>query len=161
MINLATKPVAEKQHIHGDKRIVLFADNLGAHLNPEVTQIFGKGHVLVIYFPELMTEMVQPLDAGYGNSMSAAIGRELHLWMMNGENLLKWECKMIAMERHILVTHLVARAQEYMLHKDQDSQQIPCFEQTGCLISTEICEKGATVPFIVPVLPPAEDTIED
>ena len=58
---------------------------------------------------------------------------------MNGVNLLKWEGKMTAMERRILVTHFVARAQEYMLHEDRDRQQISCFEQTGCLITTEVC----------------------
>ena len=79
---------------------------------------------------------------------------------MNGENLLKWEGKMTAMERHILVTHLVTRAQEYMLYEDRDRQQISCFEQTCCLITTEVCGKdvlikpqGVTVPFAVPVLP--------
>ena len=87
---------------------------------------------------------------------------------MNGVNLLKWEGKMTAMERRILVTHFVARAQEYMLHEDRDRQRISCFERTGCLITTDICGKdvlikpqGVTVPFVVPVLPPVEDAIED
>ena len=90
------------------------------------------------------------------------------MWLMNGENLLKWEGKMTAMERRMLVTHLVARAQEYMLNEDRDRQQIPYFERTGCLITTEVCGKdvlikpqGVTVSFIVPVIPPAEDTIEE
>ena len=168
MIKLATKFVAEKMQRHGDEWIVLFADNLSAHLNLEVKQIFGEGHVLVIYFHPSMTELVQPIDTGHGRSMRAAIGRELDLWLMNGENILKWEGKMIAMERRILVTHLVARAQEYMLHEDRDRQRISCFERTECLITNEVCGKvvlikpqGVTVPFIVPVLPPAEDAIED
>ena len=168
MIKLATKFVAEKQRVHGDEWVVLFADNLSAHLNPEVKRIFGESRVLVIYFPTAMTEMVQPIDAGYGRSMRSAIGRELDLWLMNGDNLLKWEGKMTAMERRILVTHLVARAQTYMLHEDRDRQRISCFERTGCLITTEVCGKdvlikpqGVTVSFIVPVIPPAEDTIEE
>ena len=63
-----------------------------------------------------MTEIVQPIDAGYGRSLRAGIGRELDLWLMDAENLLKWEGKMTAMERRILVTHFVARSQEHTLH---------------------------------------------
>ena len=100
----------------------MFADNLSEHLNAEVKRIFGEAHVFVIYFPPSMTEMIHPIDTVYGRSMRAAIGRELDLWLMNGENLLKWEGKMTAMKRRILVTHLVARAQEYMLHEDRDRQ---------------------------------------
>ena len=51
MMKLATKFVAEKQRVHGDEWVLLFADNLCAHLNPEVKRIFGEGRVLVIYFP--------------------------------------------------------------------------------------------------------------
>jgi len=68
----------------------------------------------------MMTKMVQPADAGYGRSLRSAIGRELDAWLMDGQNLLKWEAKMTAMERRILMTHLVARANSYMLEKNQD-----------------------------------------
>ena len=163
MVKLAEKIVCEKKSRHGDEWIVLYADNLKAHLLPEVKRIFGENQVLLIYFPPAMTEMVQPIDAGYGRSLRAAIGRELDQWLMNADNLLKWEGKMTAMERRILVTHLVARAQEYMLSADQDDNRISCFKRTGCLITTQVCNRdakikpqGVTVPFIVPVLPPPE-----
>ena len=88
---------------------------------------------------------------------------------MDASNLLKWESNMTAMERRILVTHLVARAQEYMLEDDQDSARIGCFEQTGSLITASISNEkdklispqGVTVPFIVPVLPPSDQDIEE
>jgi len=69
--------------------VVLYADNLSAHLLPEVKRIFGEGQVLLIYFPSSMTEMVQPIDAGHGRSLRSAIGRELDAWLMDGQNLLK------------------------------------------------------------------------
>ena len=100
-----------------------------------------------------------------------AIGRELDSWLMDATNLLKWEGKMTAMERRILVTHLVARAQEYMLLPENDHKRINCFERTGCLITVEAYEKdklikpqGVTVPFEIPVLPPPvpiSDTEDD
>ena len=118
-----------------------------------------------------MTEMVQPIDAGYGQSLQMAIGRELDSWLMDATNLLKWEGKMTAMERRILVTHLVARAQEYMLLPENDHKRINCFERTGYLITVEAYEKdklikpqGVTIPFVVPVLSPPvpiSDTEDD
>ena len=57
-----------------------------------------------------MTEMVQPIDAGYGRSLRCAIGKELDDWLMDSNNLKKWESKMTTMERRILITHLVVRA---------------------------------------------------
>ena len=108
MIELAHKFVREKKKKHGDDWVVLYADNLSAHLLPQVKTIFGNNQVLVIYFPPNMTEMIQPIDAGYGRSLRCAIGRELDAWLMDAANLIKWESKMSAMERRILVTHLVA-----------------------------------------------------
>ena len=114
----------------------------------------------MIYFPPSTAEMVQPIDTGYGRSMKAAIGRESDLWLMNGENILKWEDKMTKMGRRILVIHVVAQDQEYILHKDRDRQRISCFERPGCPITTEVCvndilikPQEVTVPFIVLVIP--------
>ena len=85
-----------------------------------------------------MTEMVQPIDAGYGRSLRCAIGRELDAWLMDAANLIKWEGKMTAMERRVLVTHLIGRAQDYMMLQKNDEQRIGCFERTGCLITTRV-----------------------
>ena len=135
MIKLANKFVSFKKKKHGDDWIVLFCDNLSAHLAPEVKEIFGSNQVLLWFFPPNMTEMVQPIDAGYGRSLRAVIGRQLDNWLMNGGNLLKWEGKMTAMERRILVTHLVARANSYMMEDARDEQRLSCFERTGCLMT--------------------------
>ena len=115
-----------------------------------------------------MTEMVQPIDAGYGRSLRSAIGRELDAWLMDSANLIKWESKMTAMERRILISHLVARAQDEMPLPRNDKMQIGCFERTGCLITKKVCKKdalikpqGITVPFVVPVLPPSDAEINN
>ena len=77
MQQLALKFVREKQEKHGDDWVGGFCDNLSEHLLPEVKEIFGNGHVLLIYFPPNMTEMVQSIDAGYGWLLRSAIGREI------------------------------------------------------------------------------------
>jgi len=53
MQKLAHKFVAKKQEMHGNDWVVLYADNLSAHLLPEVKRIFGEGQVLLIYFHQV------------------------------------------------------------------------------------------------------------
>ena len=53
--------------MHGeDVWVILFCDNLSAHLDQEVKTIFGNGKVLLFYFPPNMTNFIQPIDAGLG-----------------------------------------------------------------------------------------------
>ena len=89
MIKLAEKFVREKIERHGDDWVSLYCDNLAAHLGPDVKRILGDNRVLIVYFLPSMTEMVQPIDAGYGRSLRMAIGRELDSWLMDATNLLK------------------------------------------------------------------------
>ena len=70
---------------------------------------------------------------------------------------------MTAMERRVLVSHLVARAQDYMMLPENDSKRIGCFERTGCLITRMVCDRdalikpqGVTDPFVIPVVPPQD-----
>ena len=79
-----TKFVQAKKEKHGDDWVILFADNLSAHLLPEVKKIRRRSCAVNI-FPPSMIEMVQPIDAGYGRPLRSAIGRELDAWIMNGK----------------------------------------------------------------------------
>ena len=89
IIKLAEKFVREKIERHGDDWFLLYCDNLAAHRVPDVRRIFGDNRVLIVYSPPSMTEMVQPIDAGYGRSLRMAIGRELDSWLMDATNLIK------------------------------------------------------------------------
>ena len=89
MVELAKKFVQEKKQRDGNEWVLMLCNNLAAHLVPEVKRIMGENQVLLFYFPPSMTEMIQPIDAGYGRSLRAAIGRELDGWLMNASNLLK------------------------------------------------------------------------
>ena len=42
---------------------------------------------------------------------------------------------MSAMERRVLMTHLVDRAQKWILDDDQDKLRVGCFERTGLLLT--------------------------
>ena len=51
MKKLADNFMQEKQEQHGDDWVILYVNNLSAHLLPEVKQIFGDGYVLLLVFP--------------------------------------------------------------------------------------------------------------
>lgn len=51
MREIAKAFVRKKKMRHGDLWVLLFCDNLKAHLGDEVKQIFGEGRVLLCYFP--------------------------------------------------------------------------------------------------------------
>eukprot|EP00957_Ditylum_brightwellii_P211347 15366073-Ditylum_brightwellii.AAC.2 len=65
---------------------------------------------------------------------------------------------MAALEHRVLVTHLVYKAQTYMLRSEQDKLHIGCFQRTGCLITKSVDEtkdklskhQGMTKPFKIP-----------
>ena len=56
MRKLAERFATEKNNKHGeDVWVLLFCDNLKAHLDEEVKRIFGDAKVLLFYFPPNMT----------------------------------------------------------------------------------------------------------
>ena len=79
-----------KQRWEG-KKVILFCDNLDAHVAPETKKIYGDNNVFLCSFPPSVTESLRPIDAGYGRSIRCAVGRLLDRWLMDDENLASWE----------------------------------------------------------------------
>ena len=50
-----------------------------------------------------------------------AIGRALDAWLLVNDNLRKWESKMTASERRILITWWVAKGMDFIMHEDQEA----------------------------------------
>ena len=108
-----------------------------------------------------MTEIVQPIDAGFGRSLRCKIGNLLDEGLMDPGNLLKWETKMTAAERRVLVLYLIGEANEKILQEDYDELRIGCFRRTGFLITATVDERydcmikpqGITTDFNVPTTP--------
>jgi hypothetical protein len=61
----------------GSKKVLLFCDNLSAHVAEPTKQIYASGNVFLYLLPPSITESLQAIDAGYGRSMRCAIGRLL------------------------------------------------------------------------------------
>jgi len=163
MQGLAKRFVGYKNKKFGeDQWVIMFCDNLAAHVDSDVKTIFGDGKVLLVFFPPAMTEVIQPIDAGYGRSTRCCIGNELDRWLMDTSNLEKWEANLTASERRILVSYLVGQANSKMMSDEMDGLRIGCFERTGCLITRDIDvelikPQGVTVSFKVPTEAPPLD----
>jgi len=136
----------------------------------DVKKMFGDGKVLLVFFPTAMTEVIQPIDAGYGRSTRCCIGNEMDRWLMDTSNLEKREANMTASERRILVSYLVGQANSKMMSDEMDDLRIGCFERTGCLITRDIDVKldkkikpqGVTVSLKAPTeAPPIDLNIQE
>jgi hypothetical protein len=136
MKNLAHKFVSHKNKVHGlDEWVIMFCDNLSAHLDEEVREIFGENKVFLCYFPPNMTNFIQPIDAGLGRSVRNKIANLLDEWLMIEQNLERWEGKMTASERRIVTTHFISNAIKYVMSSDMEKMRLRAFEKTGCLIT--------------------------
>ena len=113
----------------------MFYDNLYAHLDEEVKQIFGDGKVLLFYFPPNMTNFIQPIDAGLGRSIRIEIGNSLDLCLNDADNMERWESKLTAGERRIISIGFVGQAMRKIMTAKYDKLRVGCFERTGCLIT--------------------------
>jgi DDE superfamily endonuclease len=140
----------------GGKKVLLFCDNLSAHVAQETKQIYGNGNVFLYFLPPNVTESLQAIDAGYGRSMRCAIGRFLDKWLLDEDNLALWEDEkgMLAGDRRVLMSKLVALANDEVLKND--SVRIDCFQRTGMLMTLDgtdddkIRPQGLTIPVVIP-----------
>jgi hypothetical protein len=136
MLDLAEKFVTHKIEVHGgDTWVILFCDNLRAHVDDDVKRMFGDAKVFLCYFPPNMTNVLQPIDAGIGQSLRAFIGYQLDYWLMLDDNLALWEATMSAPERRILMSKFVGEAMPTLMADGNDSVRVGSFERIGCLIT--------------------------
>ena len=75
-----------------------------------------KCNATVYMLPENQTDKAQPIDAGIGRFIKLKIGNALDKWLEVDENVEKWQGKMSAKERHILMTKWTGDAWDDMQH---------------------------------------------
>ena len=111
MIDLSRHFFKGKVAVHGeDLWVILFCDNLSPYLDEEVNKIFGEIKVFLCFLPPNMTNFFQPIDARLGRLVRLSVGRNLDEWLVNNDNMSRWEGTMIASERLIFTTTLVEKA---------------------------------------------------
>ena len=151
-----------------EQKVLLFCDNLDAHVCDETKKVLSDGNVFLFCLPPTATEAIQAIDAGHGRSVRCAIGRLLNEWLMADDNIEKWESDkgMTAAERRVLISTLVSKANKSSL--SNDSMRIGCFERTGMLLTADgsdddkIRPQGLSQSFLPVKVPDGADlTIED
>ena len=78
MRDLVRRFVEHKIAVHGeDLWVILFCDNISAHLDKEVNNIFGERNLFSCFLPLDMTKFLQPIDDGLGRPFRISVGRHL------------------------------------------------------------------------------------
>ena len=92
IIDIDRKLVAHKNEVCGEGVwVIMFCDNISAHLYPEVKKIFGINMVFLLYLPPNMKTFIESVDAGLGRSARLAVERLLDEWIMDSDNMTVWE----------------------------------------------------------------------
>jgi len=126
-------------------KVLLTCNNLRAHVDLDVKAGFAKdGVTLLRCFPAQCTQSIQPLDAAFGRSLRCSVGRKLDEWLIDADNLAKWEKGMSAAERRILISDVVAGAMTECLKIDD--MRVGCFERTGVLLTLDGSDAGKIRP---------------
>ena len=90
MKDIAAKFMRFKVQNYGaDKWILLYCDNLRAHLAGDVKKIFSDAKVFLYYLPPNISHFMQLINARLSRSTRIAVGNELDVWLIDTDNMSK------------------------------------------------------------------------
>ena len=116
---------------------VLFADNLYGQTTDEFKRVLKEEcNTLLWLLPPKCTDEVQPVDAGYGKLFKVYVGNALDAWLLNGDNVEKWESnKLTASDRRILITQWTGEAAKQIDRNIRYRRRL--FEKTGLAMTAD------------------------
>lgn len=92
----------------GGRQLLLFCDNLKAHLSAEFKAACSEQNTLLWFLLKNATDFSQPIDAGYGRDVKREVARQQTEWLENEKNLQEWENNDLpAWKRRVLMTEWV------------------------------------------------------
>ena len=108
------------------------------------------------------TDLWQPVDAGYAQTLKQLIAIEHREWLDDGDNADKWFNNQqgnpfTAKVRRILITHWAGQAMRKLNTSKYDRLRLKCWEATGALMTADGSEDDKIKPEGLPnyqVLPP-------
>ena len=116
---------------------LLTLDNLHGQTT-EKSKVYMKKecNTLVWYYPGGCTDALQPIDAGLGALIKVEVGKQLDIWLENGDNLERWESNALtASDRRVLLTKWVATAVDIV--DNRPNYRFCLFEETGGLMTAD------------------------
>ena len=104
-----------------------------------------------MYLPHLdATDIVQPIDAGYGRLIKQKMRAIQEEWLEDEDNMNLWigntDEKLNVAKRRILITHWAGAAFEMLQGEDYKPFLRNCFERTGCLLTADGSEDHLVKP---------------
>ena len=121
-----------------EEQSVLFADNMYGQTTYEFKRVLKEEcNTLLWLLPPKCTDEEQPVDAGYGKLFNVYVGKALDAWLLNGDNVEKWESnKLTASDRRILlITQWTGEAAKQI---DRDIRyRRRLFEKTGLAMTAD------------------------
>ena len=119
-----------------EEQSILFADNLYGQTTEDFKRVLKECNTLLWLLPPKCTDEVQPLDAGYGRLFKVLVGKSLDAWLLNGDNVERWESnKLTASDRRVLITQWVGEAAKQI---DSDIRyRRRLFEKTGLAMTAD------------------------
>ena len=84
---------------------LLTLDNLHGQTTDKFKAYIKECNTLAWIYPGGCTGALQPIDAGRGAFIKVGVGKQLDLWLENGDNLERWESNALtASDRRVLFT---------------------------------------------------------
>ena len=91
---------------------------------------------LVWHYPVGCTDALRPIDAGLAALIKVEIGKQLDIWLENGDNLERCESNALtASNRRVLLTKWIATAVDIV--DNRPSNRFRLFEKTGSLMTAD------------------------
>ena len=87
-----------------------------------------------------VTDLWQPVDAGYAEQLKTCIKHAFYNWLDGKENADRWygaDKTFSASERRILITQWAGNAYQSMLNEKWDPYRYRLFQKTGCLLTAD------------------------
>ena len=125
-----------------DDEFLLLCDNLGCQVHTSFKSAVQDANGFVWNVLKDATDLVQPVDAGYGQLFKEKIRQVFEDWLMEDENMDQWlgnknQKPFTASQRRILIVNWVGRAQQLLFKSDYDGFRKNCFDRTGCNITAD------------------------
>ena len=115
---------------------LLTLDNLHGQTMEKFKAYMKECNTLVWHYPGGCTNALQPIDAGLGALIKVEVGKQLDIWLENGDNLERWESNALtASDRRVLLTKWVATAVHIV--DNRPNYRFRLFEKTEGLMTAD------------------------
>ena len=118
------------------EKSLLTLDNLHGQTTEKCKAYMKECNSLVWHYPGGCTDALQPIDAGLGALIKVEVGKQLDIWLENGDNLKRWKSNALtASDRRVLLTRWVATAVDIV--DNRPNYRFRLFEKTGSFMTAD------------------------